>query len=184
MISYSIAEDRDLSGILELQTQNLKINLQPNEIEREGFVTVVHTIELLRKMNAPYPHIIAKSDQEVVGYALVMQKEMAIYIPILSNLFKQLKTIRIKEMAFENYAFFVMGQICISKDYRKKGLFKGLYTEMKARMKKDFDYVVTEVAIENSRSLNAHHAAGFTTIKEYKAEDGRSWAIVALDLNE
>jgi len=77
-----------------------------------------------------------------------------------------------------------MGQICIAKTHRKKGIFRALYKEMIERMSNDFDFIVTEVAHRNSRSLNAHYAIGFKNVKEYSSESGEHWVILLLELNK
>jgi hypothetical protein len=38
---------KELEGILELQKQNLKKDLTPEQIKEEGFVTVSHSLEVI-----------------------------------------------------------------------------------------------------------------------------------------
>ena len=76
MIEFTIASSSDLTGILDLQSRNHAIQLSREEIKNEGFVTLHHNEQLLDKMNTPYPHIIAKDGEQVVGYALVLLKEL------------------------------------------------------------------------------------------------------------
>ena len=67
MIKYCTADTQEnLQQILKLQSMNLGDNISQQELKEQGFVTVKHTLEVLTKMNKPYPHIIAKSSGEFV----------------------------------------------------------------------------------------------------------------------
>mgnify|MGYP000294817886 CR=1 FL=1 len=54
-----------------------------------------------------------------------------------------------------------MGQICIAKEYRGSGVFRGLYQNMQRFIKGSYEAIITEVDIRNTRSMNAHKAIGF-----------------------
>jgi len=69
MTTYGVAKsDKDLFEILALQKANLPANISFKEANSEGFVTVNHNFDLLKKMNSPFPHIIATSENKVIGY--------------------------------------------------------------------------------------------------------------------
>ena len=71
IITYKQAQiDKELNEILCLQQQNLPINLSEKEIKQEGFLTVEHDFELLKKMNDDCSHTIAISENKVVADAL------------------------------------------------------------------------------------------------------------------
>ena len=73
-----------------------------------------------------------------------------------------------------------MGQICVDKNYRKQGIFRGLYRFYKEELQHQFDYLITEVAAINLRSMQAHEAVGFKIIDTYQ-EDGIVWNIMLWD---
>ncbi|MGB5236558.1 MAG: N-acetyltransferase [Flavobacteriaceae bacterium] len=161
-----------LKKILDLQKSNLPSNIEAEERKTEGFLTVHHTLELLVKMQNKCPHIIAISGDNLAGYALCMHPVFANQIAVLRSMFD-----KIKRLNPENRTFMVMGQICIDKPYRKKGVFRGLYDSMRSELKADYDMIITEVDHQNSRSLDAHYAIGFTDLLVYKS-DGRVWHLV------
>ncbi len=184
MIAYGIVEsEKDLKQILELQQANLPAAISAEEARQEGFVTVEHDLPLLRRMNSPYPHIVAKENGRIIGYALVMERKWANDIPILIPMFDEINHTRYNGQLLANCRYFVMGQICISKGYRGRGIFGGLYEEMKTRMKAHFEYIVTEISPENQRSLKAHFKAGFKNVRTYQSKDGAAWVIVLLNLS-
>ena len=172
--------DDDLKGILHLQEINLPQNLSAEEIAEQGFVTVEHNFELLSSMYHVAPQIIAKQEGQVIGYALVMLKSFADQIPILIPMFDMLATLTYQNKAIDDYAYFVMGQVCVGKAYRGQGVFDGLYQAQKEHLSNTYDFVVTEVATRNTRSLRAHERVGFKTIDTFK-EPQEEWAIVLWD---
>ena len=73
-----------------------------------------------------------------------------------------------------------MGQICIAKDYRSGGVFRELYQFMKQELKEEYNAIITEVDVKNTRSLNAHKAVGFKVLKNYRSNN-QDWVIVILE---
>ena len=176
IIIYSVATTNDeLLKILKLQQENLFKNISEEEKLAEGFVTVEHTFDLLKEMNGIFPHIIAKSETgEIAGYALCMHPKFGDKIEVLKPMFTILNSIIPKD---EKYI--VMGQICVSKNYRRKGVFKGLYNAMKKHVASEFDLIITEVDAKNSRSLQAHFSVGFVELSSYHS-GGQDWKVISL----
>ncbi|WP_445748478.1 GNAT family N-acetyltransferase [Polaribacter sp.] len=175
MITYTQTKTlEELMQILALQKVNLLENLSVQEKQQQGFVTVKHTIDILKKMHEACPHTIAKFNDRVVGYALSMTKEFSNDIEVLKPMFLEIE----KKQISKNYI--VMGQICIDKEFRKNGIFRGLYNFMKTEIcKGNFDDIVTEIDINNKVSLNAHQAVGFKNCVDYNYQ-GKTWRIVTL----
>ncbi|OWW26498.1 GNAT family N-acetyltransferase [Zobellia sp. OII3] len=173
MIRYGTAStDDELKQILALQERNLPSGLSDSEKAKEGFVTVVHTFETLKAMNTVCPHIIARSEHAVIGYALCMHPRFSDAIEVLKPMFDEIEGILPPE---ENYI--VMGQICIDKDFRRQGVFRKLYETMQPKTKKDFSSIITEIDAVNTRSLQAHFAVGFKELHSYTS-GAREWKIV------
>ncbi len=172
-IEYKRAEtDKELREILDLQQENHLSAVNDTEKQKEGFVTVKHSFDILKKMNDECPHIIACYNNKVVGYALCMSPVFKDQIPILKPMFKQIDSL------VTTQSYIVMGQICIDKAFRKKGIFKGLYTFMQKELRDSYKMVITEVDTENTRSLNAHYAVGFKLLKKYSS-GGQNWDLIA-----
>lgn len=180
MISYHRAQnDEELHQILQLQQQNLSSNLVDTEQTKEGFVTVHHTFDILKKMNAVCPHCIAKAHTKVVGYALCMDQSFKNEIAILKPMFKEIDiAFSNKETQLSNYI--AMGQICIDKDSRKKGVFRGLYDFMKKELRAEYSCIITEVDAKNIRSSMAHKAVGFELLKTY-VSNNITWELILLE---
>ena len=177
MITYKRAtSDQELHEILAIQKRNLKANLSLQEMEEQGYITVPHTFDILKKMNDACPHILAMDGDRVAGYALVMLQSFKYEMPILVPMFETADRL----LKGKNYV--AMGQVCIDKPYRGQGVFKGMYTFYKEQLSAVYDCLFTEVATSNTRSMEAHKSIGFK-ILETQITDGTSWEIVNWDWN-
>ena len=158
-----VADERELEQILDVQRRNLPRNLSAREMAENGFVTVEHTLDVLRRMHALVPSIIAKEGDELAGYALVMPIECRSFIPVLVPMFQRLEALGMFEQRF-----YVMGQICVASQYRGRGVFDLLYRTHREQLHDRFDAVVTEVSVRNGRSLRAHQRVGFEELERYR----------------
>ncbi len=193
-IEYKVTQtDQELKEIIELQKANRPEHLSPQELQSEGFVTARHDFDTLFQMHQEYPHVIAKYDNQVIGYALCMMKSAEMLVPVLSGLFRIIDSIQYqgnkpyrnisllqKTKQEDTYQYFVMGQVCVHKDFRGKGVFAGLYQYMRNTMSPHFEGIVTAISPRNPRSLRAHTKVGFDTIHEYTS-NGEDWKLVLWD---
>ena len=170
----------DLTRILTLQKKNTKTAVPVAEVEQQGFITVEHSLAQLEKMQAHIPQIIAVEPDRLAGYALVMSRELKTSIPVLKPMFELLDTLHYNGKAVKDLSYYVMGQICVAKDYRGQGVFRQLYTAHKTILSKQYDYCITEISTSNLRSMQAHSAVGFKQLHRFTdAQD--EWNIVIWD---
>ena len=176
-VVYKRAEtSEELQQILNLQQSNIKHALSSDAIRDEGFVSVEHTFDVLKRMNDACPHIIAKSEGRVVAYALCMLNAFRNDVPTLIPMFNYMDKV-IESKNLTDLKYLIMGQICVDKAYRKQGVFKNLYRSFREELKSDFDAVITEVNTKNIRSSKAHKAVGFKTL-DVHAESGEDWELI------
>ena len=76
------------------------------------------------------------------------------------------------------YKFIVVGQVCIDKNYRGKGLLDKSYAAYKNLYKNKYDFAITEIATTNHRSLNAHKRIGFKEVHQFTDINKIEWSIV------
>lgn len=170
-MSYDVglALEADLPQILALQARNLEPALADTS---DGFVTVVHTPEILARMHALMPSVVARHDGRVVAYALSMPKETRALLPILASFFTKLEELLPEER------WYVMGQVCVERAHRGRGVFDALFGAHREHYAASHECLVTEIATRNVRSLRAHARVGFETIATYR-DDVDDWAVVA-----
>lgn len=171
----------ELQQILALQQANIKANLSEQEIADQGFVTVIHTPEQLQQLHDMHPSVIVKEENELAGYALVMPRECANIVPVLIPAFQKLETLTYKGQPLTSINWYLMGQVCVAKNYRGKGVFKLLYEAHKTFLSEKFQLCITEISTSNTRSLRAHEKVGFTILYQFSDETDE-WAIVVLEL--
>lgn len=176
---HRVVTDDELHQILKLQKQNLRDTLSVEEKQKEGFLTLQHDFDILKKMNNGCAHCIAKHKGKVVGYTLSMLQNYKINIPLLVPMFDEINNALQEQNLNINYV--VMGQICIDKNYRGQGVFRGLYSFMQKELQDNFDAIITEVDTKNTRSSNAHKAVGFQLLKNH-ISNNQLWEIIILKL--
>ena len=174
------ASVQDLQNILELQGENMKMQLSPQEIDAEGFITVRHSLEQLKIMQNLVPQVIATDEEQLAGYALVMGRELKNNIPVLIPMFDLLDALAYHGKPVRSLNYYVMGQICVRKSYRGKGVFRQLYHAHRELLSKDHDCCITEVSTSNFRSMRAHLAVGFQVLHTF-TDDIDEWNIVLWD---
>lgn len=178
MITYKrAASDSELQQVLSIQKRALKGVVSSEEEQDQGYVTVPHTFEILKKMNEACPHMLAMDGDHVVGYALTMLECFRYDMDILTPMFDT------ADVLFPEKNYLAMGQICIDKPYRGKGIFRGLYTYYKDELSEEFECLFTEVATSNTRSLQAHLAVGFKVL-DTQVTHGTSWEMISWEWNK
>lgn len=178
MIQASLTNTiQDLQQILQLQEENHARNISETELRSEGFVTLRHDLEILEKMHKLAPSVIIKEDNKVVAYALTMMQECRRLIPDLEPMFALLDKLSWNGKSLNDHSFYIMGQVCVAKQYRGQGLFDELYKHHKKIYNPQFDLIITEIATRNHRSIRAHERVGFKTIHIHQDELDE-WAVV------
>ena len=180
IIATTVTSVGDLEQIIALQKKNLKQNITEQEKNSQGFVTMEFTMPMLQQLHVLAPDIIIKDDDKIVGYAMVLLQEGRKAYPALEPMFVNFEKLRWKDKPLYDYKFYAMGQICIDKDYRGKGLFDMLYKKHREIYQDQFDFIITEISSSNYRSLKAHKRVGFTTINTFR-DPMDEWDVVIWD---
>jgi len=175
-----VTTNEELQEIIQLSYQNLRTKISEEEKKSQGFVSWNYSFELLHKLNAQHPHVIVTDNDKVIGYALVALKEARNFHPALEQMMTDLEPLRYKDKKLSAYKYYIMGQVCVDKTYRGKGILEMLYQKHKTLFEKDFDFVVTEISTLNARSIRAHEKIGFKTIYTY-ADNLDKWHVVLWD---
>ena len=181
LIYTTSKSEQDLAGIIELQKNNVAANLTAEEISNQGFVTVIHSLADLAKMNNIEQHIICKHKEKVIAYLLAMTAKSKNDIPILIPMFEIFKEVFYMGRPVSNYNYIVVGQVCVDKDYRGQGVLDRCYDTYKNFFKNRYDFAITEIASRNLRSINAHKRIGFSEAHRYTSPNMEEWSIVVLD---
>ena len=186
IIGYSYATDKDLIAVKILQNENLKKNVDPANFAK-GFVSVETSAEQLRSINEKYGLVVAKDERDkVVGYSFPLDESLAMEHELLFPFVEELKVLP----GLQGRNWFIGGQTCVDKEFRRQGLNTMLTKARWQNMKdKGFDYMVTEIGGPNTVSLAAN--SHLKVLKSFldpnlKDSDGKPfvWNIIGLDLRK
>ncbi len=185
MNNYEIGhlKPEEIDSLLELQRENLPINLDRQTIDSQGYVSFRYNPTIIQRMMADEPQIIARADNQVVGYALVSTigatKTIEAAIPMLD----MIAQLDYKGKPCREQKYYLVGQVCVKAGYRGIGILEAIYEGHRQVFSDRYDFAVTEVAVDNGRSLAAHHRIGFETIHVFFDDlNGKEWHIIAWDL--
>jgi hypothetical protein len=175
-----VTEHKELEGIRQLQEDNLKKNLSPEEAESQGFVTAEYSLEFLETLHRFSPSVIAKDGDLVVGFALVSTKDIRNQHALLGDLMNGIDKIIYQGKPLATARYVVVGQLCVAKGYRGMGLVDRMYQFFKTSLISEYDYCLTDIAANNPRSLKAHTKTGFQVVDQL-IYGGLTWDIVLWD---
>jgi hypothetical protein len=179
LVFTTVSQPAEVAQILALQAENHPSVLSAEVQAREGFVTVQHDPQVLARMNRAHPSVIAKAADALAGYCLMMPREFRTDIPILEPMFQRLDQLNWRGQSLQGQRWFVMGQVCVAAGFRGQGVFDGMYEHLGAVYRDQFDFVITEVAERNTRSMRAHERVGFRTLYQYNSPlSGDSWRVI------
>lgn len=179
--TIELAKKDDLVDISKLQQENLGRNLSDSEKQQDGFVSVETPIELLEEIINQEGITVARINGKVVGYLMPLSLAHAKEIKLLDPFIARFDDLKFEGKLLNQYRYCVLGQVCIDKNYRGKGILEKLYQELKTRLSNKYDLGISEIGANNPRSLDAHlNKIGLKINEQYSAE-GRDWYIVTLD---
>lgn len=175
-----VTSDAELMGIQQLQTENLRKFIDDQKAASQGFLMAEYSLEFLQSMHQACPSIIAKDGEKVVGYALVATQAVREEHDLLADLFNTIDKTQFEGKTLMGAAYVVVGQLCVSKDYRGQGLVQQLYGHFRESLETEYHFCITDVAQANARSLKAHKNTGYQVI-DTLSYGGIGWDIVLWD---
>lgn len=179
LTATTVSETAELEQILVLQSLNLKQHITTEEKQSEGFLTMSFNLPMLQAMHELAPSVIVKNDNnKVVAYAISFLKEGIAFYPQIEPLLNHLEQTEWRGRPLTASNYYIMGQICVAKEVRGKGVFEMLYHKHRETFSKRFDCIVTEIANSNHRSLRAHLRTGFEIISNH-SDHIDDWNVVA-----
>lgn len=150
-----IGTERDIDGILALQSQNLYANLSAAELAG-GFVTTPFTPELIRLLLAQTGVFVAEIDRQIVGYMLAGDWNFFSQWEIFRVMTSRLPALKFQGMKIEVERSFQYGPVCIDRTLRGGGILPELFAKMRTSFSPKFPIGVTFINQLNQRSLMAH----------------------------
>jgi hypothetical protein len=174
--------DPEIAELLDLQSQNMRHNLDLETIASQGFVSFRYTPDIMRAKMREAPQIVARADGQLIGYALSTVVSVGRTIPAMVPLLNNIEQIVWRDRPMKDLTYYIMGQVCVRAAYRSIGVFDALYAGHRETFSSRYDCIVTEIANENGRSLAAHRRVGFETVHiGFDTASQKEWHTVAWD---
>jgi hypothetical protein len=183
IVFTTVTTPGEVDQILALQAENHRDHVDAATAASDGFTSVRHDPDVLHAMNRAYPSAIAKSGDTLAGYCLMMPQTFRDRVPLLTPMFDLLDGLHWRGTVLGgNSRWFVMGQVCVAREFRGVGVFDGMYDALRGAYRDRFDFTVTEISQRNPRSLRAHRRVGFETLHVYRdAAADETWEVVVWD---
>lgn len=127
--------------------------------------------------------VVYKQDSKVLGYLFSINLDYAKKLNFFNEFFKNLESLEYNCKNINEFNYCVLGQLCIKKEFRGKGILEKLHSKIKEELiNRKYDIAVSEIAENNMRSIGANLGRmGMKGIGNYTSNDVE-WLIVVLDL--
>ncbi|MEM7575142.1 MAG: GNAT family N-acetyltransferase [Bacteroidota bacterium] len=182
MIIRLAKNEQDLSQILALQALNHSSTVTEDVAQSQGFVTVKHDLNVLKRMHEAAPSVVATVSEKVVAYALAMTTDFKQELPELIGFFVQLDKATYQGRLLRDIPYLVMGQVCVAVEARGQRLVDQMYDFMEQTYRQQYDLFVTEVAADNTRSMRVHERADFVELFRHR-DLGKEWVMLVKEWN-
>jgi hypothetical protein len=183
LITKLVTTAGELQQIADLSFSNLSTNISKETKATEGFVSWSYPIATLNALHSIVPSVIVKDGDMLAGYALSLTRECVKAYPTMIPTLAHLSTMQYKGRSLDDSRLYLMGQICVRKDFRGQGIVGMLYQYHRQQFSDQYDMLLTEISTANPRSLKAHEKVGFKIIDCYR-EGQDDWNVVLWDWME
>lgn len=157
----------DFPAILALQAQNTPEHLSAQQ-RQQGFIVSQMNQQQLASINSGLGILIATEDQQLAGFVCLMPTDAQPRPPVVDAMLQTLTTQQFQGQALAQRRVFLYGPVCLSAEWRGKGLLRQLFAAVKARTQQDFDIGALFVNEDNPHSLAAHVAGlGMTALTTF-----------------
>lgn len=165
------AKPAEYSAILKLQAANYMANMSEDE-RKEGFLSAEFTPEQVSEMAQDLGIMTAFENQVLAGYLCAFRNDFNHGSPVLAKMFESYDRAQFDGKVLSSYETYVYGPVCIDRDYRRRGLLRGLYEAQKRDLAGRFDIGVAFVSRSNPHSLDAHvRGLGMTEVGHFEVKD-------------
>jgi predicted GNAT superfamily acetyltransferase len=154
-VIYRKALPGDYTAILSLQSANYIANLSAHEREH-GFLSAEFTPEQTAQIAEDLGTIVAVVDDQIVGFICAFRNEFETGSPVITKMLESYDQLVFETRPLSAFKSYVYGPVCIAREYRGRGLLRGLYEAQKEDLAGQFEIGVAFVSRTNPHSLAAH----------------------------
>ncbi len=157
LIEYRRARPDDFPAILDLQSANFIANLAEEE-RKQGFLSAQFTPEQTARIAEDLGTTVAIVDGRVAGFLCAFRKEFDTGSPVIAKMLDSYDRLSFHGKPLSSFSNYIYGPVCIGREFRGRGLLRGLYDAQKRDLAGQFEIGVAFVSRGNPHSLSAHVA--------------------------
>jgi hypothetical protein len=171
MVEYRRATPADYAAILRLQSANFIANLSEEE-RKQGFLSAQFTLDQTARIAEDLGTTLAMVGNQVAGFLCAFRNEFETGSPVIAKMLESYDRLVFEGKPLSAFKNYVYGPVCIGKQYRGRGLLRGLYEAQKRALAGEFEIGVAFVARNNPHSLSAHIAGlGMAEAGDFSVND-------------
>jgi predicted GNAT superfamily acetyltransferase len=155
VVQYRRAVSADYEQILQLQSANYIANLTEEE-RQSGFLSAQFSLEQTAQIAEDLGITIAVLDHRVTGFLCAFRNGFPSGSPVIAEMLRSYPLFRFEDRPLSSFVGYVYGPVCIAREYRGRGLLRGLYEAQKNDLAGRFEIGVAFVSHSNPHSLYAH----------------------------
>jgi hypothetical protein len=134
-IRFRRAGAQDLHAILEIQAANYVANLSLED-RADGFLSAEFTHAQIAAMAADLGIMVAcDSKESVLAYLCGFRCDFNHQSPVVAKMLDSFATAEFEGRPLNSYNTFIYGPVCIRRAHRGRGLLRGLYEQLNARLR-------------------------------------------------
>jgi predicted GNAT superfamily acetyltransferase len=174
---YRRAVAADYRQILQLQSANYIANLTGEE-RKTGFLSAQFSLEQTAQIAQDLGTTVAILDQQVAGFLCAFRNEFPSGSPVIAEMLLSYPVFRFEDRPLSSFSSYIYGPVCIAREYRGRGLLRGLYEAQKKDLAGQFEIGVAFVSHSNAHSLHAHvNGLGMMEVGDFQVGANRYAAL-------
>jgi len=182
LVEYRRAGTTDYSQILRLQSANYIANLSEEE-RKEGFLSAQFTAEQTAQIAEDLGTMVATVDGNVAGFLCAFRNEFETGSAVIARMLESYDRMRFDGGLLKSFKTYIYGPVCVGREYRRRGLLRGLYEAQKRDLAGQFEIGVAFVARTNPHSLQAHvQGLGMSEVGDFEVS-GNVYVALAFRLS-
>jgi hypothetical protein len=181
-IEHRRAGPEDYAEIVRLQRANYIANITAEE-RREGFLSAEFSLDQVAAIAADLGIAIVTIDDDLAGCLCGIRREFNHGSPVVAKMLGSYDDALFEDKPLSAFNSYIYGPVCIARQYRRRGLLRGLYDFQKKDLASQFEVGVALVSHNNPHSMQAHVGGlGMTDAGEFELNDNL-FAILAFRIS-
>jgi predicted GNAT superfamily acetyltransferase len=108
-------------------------------------------------------------DDQIVGFVCAFRNEFETGSPVIAKMLESYDRMVFEGRALNSFRSYIYGPVCLARDFRGRGLLRGLYEAQKKDLAGLFEIGVAFVSQSNPHSLDAHvKGLGMTEVGDFE----------------